>query len=147
MTFTMLGCAGCGKVGSGDRMTKILASVVRQMQRLMRGDSAFPPELFTNYRYIRGADRVCHLRVVQLIKRAAAELPGVTPSASEQELGKNPRWRPDVVLRDSMDRILGVIEYESLNSSDSRVVEKDVCGYEGSQHMEPPKAEGLPECQ
>src|SRR5207248_305632 len=77
------------------------------------------------------AGKVCHKRIVGAIKDAAKRLPGVVPPDYEQELGKNPKWRPDVRLLDSEGELLGVVEYESLNSSDERVISKDMCGYEG----------------
>jgi hypothetical protein len=111
-------------------MSRMLADLVSRMQRLIDLDSAFTPELFTQYRYVNGPERCCHRLVQQLIRQAGREMEGVIPSANEKQLGTSPRWRPDVVLRNSAGQLLGVVEYESLNSSDSRVVEKDFYGYE-----------------
>jgi hypothetical protein len=86
----------------------------------------FSPELFN---CLEGS--VCHKTVVAAIKDAGRRVPGVRVPDSEKELGKNPKWRPDVRLLGSQEQILGVIEYESLNSSDERVIVKDAYKYEG----------------
>jgi hypothetical protein len=100
------------------------------MQELIKKDEhTFPSGLFTDSKNLVGKN--CHKQVLKLIKDAARKLPGVVPSDSEKQLCKNPKWRPDVRLFNPEKQCLGVIEYESLNSSDERVISKDAYGYEG----------------
>lgn len=109
----------------------LIKTLVSRMQQRVKNDPTYSPELFTDWRYVYGDQRCCHDLAVKLVKDAATDLPGVIPSQSEKQLGKSPRWRPDVVLSNQSGQPIGVIEYESLNSSDSRVVDKDMYGYEG----------------
>lgn len=109
----------------------IIQELIAKMQKIVAVSTEYPAELFTEYRYVLGEDKCCHQKVVSLIKQAAAQIPGVLADQQEKELGKAPRWRPDVILRESNSGdVTAIVEYESLNSSDARVLEKDVAGYE-----------------
>jgi hypothetical protein len=107
----------------------IMADLIGAIQTVIEQDPAYSNVLFTDYGHLEGNH--CHGLVINSIKEAARKVPGVTPSEYELELGKEPRWRPDVRLLSAEGQLLGVVEYESLNSSDDRVISKDVYGYEG----------------
>jgi hypothetical protein len=72
--------------------------------------------------------------VVVLLKKVAASLRGVTRVSGEDEaLHRAPLhggWKPDLILWGRDDTPLLVGEYESLNSSDERVFEKDIWKYQ-----------------
>lgn len=92
----------------------------------------FHSKLFTDYRYVFGPSRCCHTRTIKLIHQVAGGLKGVSAVTGNKALlrGRAQRWHPDAVLWDDRDRPLCVVEYESINSSDSRIVFKDCGGYE-----------------
>jgi hypothetical protein len=109
------------------REMNVIIDLIGSLQEVIQeGEKRFSPDVFN-----RLAGKVCHKLIVGAIKQAVRRLPDVMPSNSEKELGKNPKWRPDVRLLGSDEEILGVVEYESVNSSDERVISKDAYGYEG----------------
>lgn len=113
---------------SSSRESHIIESLIGAMQELIRTDDTFSPELFTDY--ANCYKQKCHKLVSKLIREAARSLPKVEPLPYEKQLGTDPKWRPDVILQDTDDQYLAIVEYESLNSSDYRVVSKDVNGYQ-----------------
>lgn len=109
----------------------IASRLVARLARRAKVDPAFPPELFRDYQYVFGPNRCCHSRTVALIHEVAATIRGVASVTGNTALFRGkPRWQPDAVLWDGQDQPLCVVEYESLNSSDARIVYKDFSGYE-----------------
>src|SRR5260370_23981491 len=94
----------------------IIVDLIDALKELIQGEDTFSPEFFMDSTNLAGKE--CHKRIVSTIKDAARKLPGVVPSDSEKELGKNPKWRPDLRLLGSDQQCLRIIEYESLNSTD-----------------------------
>lgn len=131
----------------------IIQRLISQVETLVDKErGVFFAELFMDYKYVSGANR-CHPAIVELIKRAARTLDEVArvspPQRGEQTLhseklsyGAPLTWKPDVVLWDKADNPLCVVEYESLNSSDERVFEKDISKYE--RWTKKRREEGLP---
>ncbi len=114
-------------------MTNIAKALVESMRSIIAADPlTYFPELYTDYKYINNNDRICHPKTIKLIRQAASRLNGITPSTNETVLfkAKMASWRPDVILSDSQGKYLLVVEYESLCSSDSRIIQKDIYGYE-----------------
>jgi len=104
-------------------------------KRIEAEPERFPDALFTDEKYVYGSERDCHNRIIDLITGAVGDLPGVTEVTGNKILhrdgdgGRRDSWKPDVVGWNGTGDVVCVLEYESLNSSDSRVIEKDVYGY------------------
>lgn len=113
----------------------IVEEFVKSVQTLLKKNpKKFPPELFTDAKYITGNDRECHASVIKLLKLSAEALSTVAKVTGEDKsIHKSPLhggWKPDLGLWDSSERPICFVEYESLNSSDERVLEKDVWKYQ-----------------
>jgi len=110
---------------------KIITQFIRALKQKLATDPRFPSELFTDYRYVFGPDRRCHTQTIDLVFEAAKSLPGVCSVDGNRALVRDkPRWKPDAVLWNKRQELLCIIEYESINSSDARILEKDFAGYE-----------------
>src|SRR5438552_7439616 len=109
----------------------LLRDFVRCIQQLIEADATtYPPALFTDPVYLYGDKRQCHRLVIKLLKTAGSMMPTVASVTGEGarllRRGSRKGWIPDVVLWSAEGRILCVVEYESVNSSDERIYEKDI---------------------
>ena len=110
------------------QISNVAKTLVCSLLRRIETDESLPADLFTSYFHL--SEKKCHRIVVDLIEVVGHSLPGVervTGNKALHSLGRR-RWQPDVVLWNNHRPIL-VIEYESLNSSDNRVLEKDLDWY------------------
>ncbi len=109
----------------------VVTRLIRAVRADVESDTTFTDELFSDYRYVYGAGRACHRLVVERIQECGRRLDGVADVTGNKNIrkGMTPRWQPDVVLWASEGAPMCVVEYESLNSSDERVIEKDAAGY------------------
>ena len=112
-------------------IVQIVADLIDRIRLQIEGDSRITSELYTSYRFVYGPERCCHRTTIELIHAAARELPGVSRVTGNRTLnvGRSPRWKPDAVLWDVIGNPLCAVEFEYLNSSDQRIIDKDVSGY------------------
>lgn len=87
--------------------------------------------MFDTFKYTTTGSCFCHPRTLGFLAKAAWSLP--TTAAVEIDVhlnsGDGIRFNPDVVLRDGDGVALLAIDFESPNSGDPRVIEKDVGAY------------------
>lgn len=113
--------------------------LIRVVRPIVAKSKHFPPDLYATWNYVSGEDRVCHQRTTALLAHAAWMLP--TAPAVEQEncyvIGSRPdpdrpgkqkaiKWQPDMVLKSATGTPLLFVDFESPNSSDFRVIDRDV---------------------
>jgi hypothetical protein len=115
----------------------VIADFLENVQNLLGGRrEKYHPGLFTDRQYLIG--EVCHTLVMELLTEAALSLPAPVAYVSTEKEHRFPDqgrrklhggWEPDIVLWNAAENPLAFVEYESLNSSDERVFEKDVWKY------------------
>src|SRR5262249_4001079 len=113
--------------------------LIQLVQSTVAKSKHFPPELYATWDYVSGENRVCHQRTTALLAHAAWMLPmapaveqencfviGYEPHPEKPGRQKAVKWHPDMVLRDGDGKILLLVDFESPNSSDFRVIERDI---------------------
>jgi hypothetical protein len=111
-------------------------NLIERVRSILHDSSHFPRELYATWDYVEGENRVCHQRTTALLAHAAWTLPS-TPVVEQEDCfvagrddyGKQVKWHPDLVLRsgeDTVGKVLLFVDFESPNSSDFRVIDRDV---------------------
>jgi len=101
------------------------------------------PPFFDSFDYTTTGRNLCHPRVLGLVVKTAWTLPGVAAVDIDVKLnlGGKVKFQPDVVAVDCEGKPLIIADFESPNSSDARIPEKDVKPYlawaEKSAHRVP----------
>lgn len=112
-----------------------MSNVERQFQDNLRDGlttcAAITPAFFDSFEYTATGQNFCHSRVLGLMVRAAWSVRGVAAVDVDVRLnlGDGVKFQPDLIARDCDDRPLLIADFESPNSSDARIPEKDVKPY------------------
>lgn len=119
-------------------------SLTTDFIRLVQKTAAGSPtnifdELYSTWDYVSGEDRICHQRTTAMMAHAAWQLPnspavdlercfrvGFEPHPVKASREKAIKWHPDLVLTDSMESVILLADFESPNSSDFRVIDRDL---------------------
>jgi hypothetical protein len=105
---------------------ELIEALLRALEGFIADSPLVCEEHYSTQDYIYGDDRIVNSRTMGFIIRAAWTLPEVCVVDVEHTFKK---WHPDITLRDAQNNILLVIDYESPNSSDYRVIDRDVWKY------------------
>lgn len=130
---------GDHRIGAGNRiMTNRATDLVERLIHFVRsGIEPLPDDFFNSFKYTCTGNALTHPLVFGLLARFAWTVEGVTHVGLDVALneGERVKFKPDVIgytgnLAESGGlRPLFVLDYESPNSSDWRVISKDVDGY------------------
>jgi hypothetical protein len=94
-------------------------------------------ELYSTWDYLSNDERSCHPRTTALLAHAAWTLPSNPAVELEFKFtveGRDPetrkkkwiKWQPDMTLRSKAGHVLLLVDFESPNSSDFRVIDRDI---------------------
>lgn len=111
--------------------------LIESVRLIISNNKHFPRELYATWDYVRGDKRVCHQRTMALLAHAAwmlpsnpiVELEDCFDVGYDQLKQKTIKWHPDMLLRSSEELIgdiLLFVDFESPNSSDFRVIDRDI---------------------
>lgn len=94
--------------------------------------AAFPTRFYSSFEYTTTGQNFTHPFTIGLLAKLLWQLPGVTIVAIDLRLNEGTaKFQPDLVALESMRPFKPVVfvDYESPNSSDMRIPEKDVDAY------------------
>ncbi|MGH7813993.1 MAG: hypothetical protein ACREQI_08330 [Candidatus Binataceae bacterium] len=92
-----------------------------------------PEGFFDTYDYVQAENdkNFCHPRTLGFLAKAAWSLPATRAVEIDRRfnLGNSVKFQPDLVVRDQEEKVAMIVDFESPNSSDERIVTKDVGNY------------------
>lgn len=99
--------------------------------RLKRSLQKLPREFHSTFTFTRTGNNYCHPITLSLIGDAVRQIDGVNFIGYDVRLNKGSgnKFQPDIVGFDTGFTPIVCVDFESPNSSDARVVDKDVCAY------------------
>lgn len=87
-------------------------------------------ELFDSFDYTQTGNNFCHPRVWGLLVKAAWSLPEAISVEIDVRFNEDKyKFQPDIAVRNSKAEVFLAIDFESPNSCDTRIPEKDVLAY------------------
>lgn len=103
-----------------------------QLVQFLQGEIvSLPNGFFDTFNYTTTRNNLTHPLVLGLLTRFAWDVDGVSFVGLDVALneGEGVKFKPDVIGYSNMLQPLFIIDYESPNSSDYRIITKDVDGY------------------
>lgn len=90
-----------------------------------------PRGFFDSFRYNETGNNLCHPRTLGYLAKAAWTLPATAAVEIDVRfnLGTKVKFQPDLAIRDRQENLLLLVDFESPNSSDARIIRKDVEHY------------------
>src|SRR5262245_21938479 len=103
----------------------------RLVRFLQEGIASLPDGFFDSFEYTSTGKALTHPLVFGLLSRFAWNIEGVSYVGLDVALneGNGIKFKPDVIGYTGTLQHLFILDYESPNSSDYRVISKDVDGY------------------
>lgn len=108
-------------------MTQFAAEIRR---RLGEAIQPLPPGFYSSFDYVETGSNRCHAVTIGLLARIVADLPGIAFVGIDVPVKEgDAKMKPDVVGFDVHLHERIFVDFESPNSSDTRVKEKDIDPY------------------
>lgn len=117
-------------MGNVSISTRIIASIVKDLKLAVSSGMFSADFIGPEYEYYSGGR--CHSRVLGILVKAIHSLDyyvDIERSISFQTpknkgTRKMTRFRPDIAVVDSSDRIIGIVEYESIDATEDHLMKK-----------------------
>jgi hypothetical protein len=109
----------------------IVKEFAQNFQRLLKDCALIKDEFYNSFDYTESPQNYTHPRTMGLLVKAGYSLPEteVVDIDCHLKTQKGKQFRPDLVIYDKYENPLLIIDFESPNSSDSRIPEKNVEPY------------------
>ena len=109
-------------------MTPIAQTFIENLRTSLKECPAIGANFFNSFAFTTTGQNFCHPRMHGLIVKVAWGLPDVAALDIDVRLnrGNKLKFQPDTVALDCSQRPLLIADFESPNSSDARIPEKDV---------------------
>ena len=110
---------------------EIIETFAKRFQKELSKCPLVKPSFYNTFDYTRTGNNYSHPRTLGLLVRACYSLPEVAVVDVDVHLneGRNVKFQPDVMALDNAGHCMLVLDFESPNSSDARIPEKDVEPY------------------
>lgn len=117
-------------MGNVSISTRIIASIVKDLKLAVSSGMFSADFIGPGYEYYSGGR--CHSRVLGIIVKALHRLDYYVDieraisfqTPKKKGTRKITRFRPDITVVDSTDRIIGIIEYESIDATEEHLMKK-----------------------
>lgn len=110
---------------------RIVETFAEEFQKVLTGCPVVNASFYNTFDYTRTGNNYSHPRTIGLVVKACYSLPEIAVVDVDVHLniGAGTKFQPDVVALDHKGRCLLLLDFESPNSSDARIPEKDIEAY------------------
>lgn len=89
-----------------------------------------PDGFYDTFKYTTTGNNLTHPRTLGYIIKAVLELDNAANLDIDLRINVDgKKFQPDILVRDQMNKPILIVDYESPNSSDARIIQKDIISY------------------